>query len=141
MFKGLEVILDYINNNDLLKIEDGRYDIIEDEVYFNVVSVDLKDEGIYEYHKNYIDLHIDLSGEEYILFSDFDSATMVKEYDSEQDYALVNGDESVRCILKKDKFVLCMLDEPHMPCIKTKNSEKVKKIIFKLKVKHDEKTS
>ena len=56
--KGLEFIL----NNDLTTFENGKYEIDGDKVTANIQEYDTKAEGLFEAHKNYIDIQYVISG-------------------------------------------------------------------------------
>ena len=66
----LDTAIDFIVNNKLDQLPNGRTEINGDLIYVNVVDSKLisEDEGQYEYHESYIDIHVDIDGSEKILF-------------------------------------------------------------------------
>ena len=137
-FKGLDDLLDaaidFIANNKLDQLPNGRTEINGDLIYVNVVDskLILENEGQYEYHESYIDIHIDIEGSEKILLSEFCDFQTTKEYDCEKDCAFGLGRKTAECVLDNNHFCICMPEEPHMPCV-GKKTEVVRKAILKVK--------
>lgn len=61
-----EAVLNFIDSRDLKDLAPGRYDILGDDVYCNVIIVCLrdKDKAGFEVHENYYDIHLPLDQEE-----------------------------------------------------------------------------
>ncbi len=134
LYPNLDIAIDYILSGDLSSLPLGRNEIKDNEIYINVIetaTVDAKDTA-YEFHKKYLDIHIDIEGEEKIQITN--EGTVTKEYNVDEDYALMDGEPGVVCNLDKEHFIICMLDEPHMPCVQFENSEPLKKAIVKIMV-------
>lgn len=137
LYKNLDITIDYILSHDLRELALGKTYICGDDIYVNIVESDLKAEsdGVYEIHKKYLDLHIDIEGTEQILWCDYLIDNVLHSYDIDSDYELLNGNAISNCLIDNNHFVICMLEESHMPCVLNKNCNKVKKAIFKIKVK------
>ena len=137
-YKGINELLDeaidFIANNKLDQLPDGRTEINGDLIYVNVVDSKLipENEGQYEYHESYIDIHIDIVGSEKILLSEFCGFQTSKEYDCEKDCAFGLGRKTAECALDNNHFCICMPEEPHMPCVGEKAAA-VRKAIFKVR--------
>ena len=68
--RNLDRALRYMTETDLAQMEDGRHEIEGDEVFVNIMQADTKaDKKEYEFHEEYYDIQIDLSGREDILFA------------------------------------------------------------------------
>lgn len=136
MYSYLDVVIDFLDKNELGNLKTGRYEILNDKVYVNIVESVLQDEMdmFYEMHRQYLDLHIDIVGSELIKFADYNEMNIVKEYDRENDYCMLKGDSISSCVLNKRHFLLCMIGEPHMPCLRYGTNTKIKKAIFKILV-------
>ena len=134
--ENLDRALTFLQEHNISDLDLGRHDIYGDQVNVNIVESDLikESDGIYELHKKYLDLHVDISGEERILCGKNELERIEKEYDEEGDYALLKADRFGECIINQNTFAICMLDEPHMPCLQTGNCNYVRKAIFKIKV-------
>ena len=137
-YKGLNELLDaaidFIVNNKMDQLPNGRTEINGDLIYVNVMDSKLisEDESQYEYHESYIDIHVDIEGSEKILISDLCDFQTSKEYDCEKDCALGLGKKTVECFMDNNHFCICMPREPHMPCV-GENTANIKKAIFKVK--------
>ena len=91
-------------------------------------------EDIVEYHKRYIDIHIVLEGEEKIAYADFNESKEIKEYDIENDYALMKGEIKTELYMDTKKFLIIFPYEPHMALLKVKKTREIKKIVFKVEI-------
>lgn len=131
IYCNLDKTIEYIENNELDTLKEGKNIIYEDEVYANVIKQSLSSDVYkdYEYHRQFLDLHIILQGEEKILFSSNIIEETV-EYQELNDYGMVNTKADCECVLDKGKFAICMLGELHKPCVG--NEGTVKKVVFKI---------
>ena len=134
MYKNLDRAIDYIMDEGLNACVLGRHDIFADEVYMNVVETNLKteDDCLYELHKRYLDIHIDIFGCETVQYADLSSCLPVNDYNTTDDYQLFKGKAVLECKLHKGYFTICLPDEPHMPCVGFGDVEKIKKAIIKV---------
>ena len=116
----------------------GRHDI-SDKVYVNVVSYETKDgfDGIFESHRDYIDLHVLIKGEEKIYYGKREGMTVTKEYDKAGDYELLTGDNYSAAEYSVMQGIECEKGEPHMAGGNVSASKKVLKAIVKIKSRYD----
>ncbi len=129
----MNMAVDYILKNNLYDLKDGKTEIDGNKIYINKVSVEPKnaDELFYEMHEKYIDIHIDLIGEESLMLLN-SCETVEKEFDSENDYSLFNShDYDVKIKLKNSFCVVFYPKEIHKTCIKL-TSDKISKCIVKV---------
>lgn len=135
MLKGLDVLIDWLEENDPAKLEVGGHPILGDKVYANVMAPTTRSEAEahYETHQRYHDLQIDVEGREAFKVAT-GSLTLVQEFDEKDDYDLVDSDASIAGDLADDKFALFVAGEPHMPTLEFPGdgAQPVKKICFKL---------
>ncbi len=136
LYENLDKAIDFLQKNDLSALPNGKNIVDGDELFINVTDGKLsgEDEGIYELHRHYLDLHIDITGSEKILFCDYADANVTHPYEENGDYALLTGEKTAECLLDKSHFAVCMLGEPHKPCVKTGESSSNHKAIFKIRV-------
>lgn len=132
LYKGLDVVIDWLENNDLQALPLGRTDILGDKVFINIAEANLRlaESAQYECHKKYIDLQIDLIGSEAFKMCS-GGFEWTKPYNEETDGGLGNGREGCCGRLGDGMFVLFPADEPHMPNLETED-KKVKKAVFKI---------
>lgn len=66
MLKGLDVLIDWLEENDPAQLEVGSHPILGDKVYANVMAPTTRPEAEahYETHQRYHDLQIDVEGRE-----------------------------------------------------------------------------
>ena len=136
LYANLDEAIDFIRNGGLSKLKAGKNVIRGEEIYANLVEgkvIDEKD-GVYEMHRHYLDLHIDVKGEEKVLFTDYVKENETHAYSEDGDYALLTGEATAGCQVDKDHFVLCMIGEPHKPYVRNRSSNAVSKVVFKIKV-------
>ena len=128
--KGFE----WIKNNDLKKMPDGRYEI-SDRIYANLQSYLTKDDAPYEAHRDYIDIQFMVTGEELSGITNYSNCSTTEEYNKEKDI------EFLKCKIKEDfckitegEFFVFFPHDAHKPAIKTGENMYVKKVIVKVGV-------
>ncbi len=138
IYENLDTAIDYILNNDISKLRDGKNIIDGEKVYVNVINGSLSDgkETDFEYHKKYLDLHVDIDGEEIVKYStyEYSERDIIEEYREDGDYGLLKVKENCSCKISSQYFTICMLDEPHKPLVSPDGNTKVRKAIFKILV-------
>ena len=88
---------------------------------------------VFEAHRKYIDLHYIIDGTEQFGYANIDTLTPAGEYNEADDYILLCGE--VNCMtLSKGDFVIAFPEDAHIPALKYKNSEKVKRAVVKIPV-------
>ncbi len=115
-------------------VDTGKHVIDGDTVYANVSEYETKTEGVYEAHKNYIDLQYVLEGHEQIFWKNIADCEVTKEYDAEGDYMLLTADEPVVLDMPAGAFAILYPEDVHAPSRAYKAVSKVKKIVVKIKV-------
>lgn len=116
--------------------EDGRYDISEN-VWANVMSVKTRNisDGEMELHKNHIDIHYILKGEEVVQFAFFENDNL-SHYNDENDIGFVKNIKADSMVkLKKGEFYLVFENRLHKPtCHQDGISKELKKAVVKIKI-------
>ena len=133
MFDHLDTAIEFIQNHDLNDLPFGKTEIDGENVFVNVTETDtLPAEGrAFETHSNYMDLHIDLCGEELCEVA-LGKVTEEKPYDEAEDCALWNADTTCGLVLGEGRFAVFMVEEPHKPLIRAAGSAAVRKAVFKI---------
>jgi len=132
----IEKALKYIENSDLLNLENGKYQIEGDDIYAIVQDYETKpqSQGKWEAHKKYIDIQYIIKGRERIgwgMISDFSEITT---YNEDKDIFFLEGNGEFTEI-KEGFFIILTPQDVHMPSISVgKNQEYVKKAVIKVKV-------
>ncbi len=115
-------------------VETGKHVIDGDEVYANVSEYDTKTEGVYEAHKDYIDLQYVLEGHEQIFWKNIKDCKITKEYDAEGDYMLLDAEEPICLDMPAGAFAILYPEDVHAPSRAYKTVSHVKKIVVKIKI-------
>lgn len=115
-------------------VEPGKHVIDGDDVYANVSAYDTKTEGVYEAHKDYIDLQFVLEGHEQIFWKNIKDCKITKEYDAAGDYMLLDADEPIVLDMPAGTFAILYPEDVHAPSRAYKEVSAVKKVVVKIKV-------
>ncbi|MCR4720047.1 MAG: YhcH/YjgK/YiaL family protein [Firmicutes bacterium] len=87
----------------------------------------------FEAHRKYIDIHYIIEGTEQFGYANVSTLMSVTEYNEADDYILLRGEVN-RITLSKGDFVVAFPEDAHIPALKYKNSEKVKRAVVKIPV-------
>jgi YhcH/YjgK/YiaL family protein len=117
--------------------EDGRYEIVGDDIYAMVQSYDTKDisEGKVEAHRKYIDIQTLLCGSERMFYGAGSGLDVCDEYNADNDVLFYNfeADKVVEYSLTPGAFTIFFPEEGHMPGIApASGAGPVKKVVIKI---------
>lgn len=133
-----QAVYDFLKGNDLAALSAGRHEIVPDGAYANVSEYDSKVEGVFEAHRDYIDVQIVASGEENILVADLEDAEdCTMEYDKAKDCVLYASASNVRTLAANSAtWFIFFPSDLHRPGV-AKNGipSHVKKIVVKIPVR------
>lgn len=130
---NMKKAIEYILSQDLKALPLGKTIIEGEAIYLNKTNAKtmLAELLNYEVHRKYIDIQIDLDGDELIYIKN-DSCEIKQEYITNGDYALYNFCEpNLKFNLNKEMCAIIFPNEMHIPCIKC-TSEKVLKCVVKV---------
>lgn len=132
---NLDTAIDFISTHDLATLPLGKTTILGDEVFINRFDYygEELDHCLLEGHENYLDIHIVLSGAEFLGYADVSDLTVKTPYDASSDFVEFEGESSMNCPCHKDTFVIVFPEDIHMPKLKL-SDELVKKAVCKVKV-------
>jgi YhcH/YjgK/YiaL family protein len=124
----------FLKDHDLKALAVGRYSIDSNDVYAMVTENPTKDMDStkWESHRNYIDLHMVISGEEKIGVTDATKLIVTMLYDSSKDLANYSGEGNFYTALPST-FFLFFPSDAHRPNITTSDNEPDKKIVIKIR--------
>ncbi len=131
----LDKALDFLATMDLDKKEAGKYEIDGTNLFYMVQDYTTipEDNGKYESHRDYIDIQLLLSGNEYIRSAPYEGQRTTVEYNSEKDIELFQLSDGYDLLLKRGMFALLMPTELHAPKIMVNREECVRKVVIKIK--------
>lgn len=127
-------LFDFVKKNDLLNMPLGQIKIDGDNLFINNVNPACvtQEEQVLEMHRDYIDVHILLEGEETIGWKAIEDIMHIsKEYDKEGDYALSDDAPTAFVTLAPGQVCIVWPEDPHAPVI---GKGKIRKLIGKVKI-------
>ncbi len=127
-------LFDYVKTHDLLNMPIGRIELDGDNLFINNVEAQCvsAEQQVLEVHREYIDVHILLQGEETIGWKPLaDCTNETKPYDAESECALYTESASTYLTLKPGQCLIVWPEEPHAPII---GQGKIRKAIAKVRI-------
>ena len=140
LYKGIHKRIDravsIIKQMEFDSLEPKMYEIDGEEIFFNLIEYEtkLEEERFWESHKKYIDLHYILEGKEFIGYEQFSKMNIKEDYNEVDDYFLLEGSLQSKIMLQKNDFMILYPNDVHMTGIKVVEREKVRKVVFKIKI-------
>ena len=129
-----QTALTYLVRQDFSTSPIGRSDLQGDELYAMLQEFTTKpfDQGVWEAHRRYIDVHYVISGQEKIFFAPIETM-QPGEYLTDKDFLPLKGTGSP-LVLSKGFFVIFYPEDAHMPGLQVDAPELVRKVVLKIKV-------
>ncbi len=125
----------YAKEHNLDEYEKGSHEIDGKRLFVNIVEYETvtAKERFWEAHKEYLDIHLMLEGEEQIDMN-FLPNMDVKDYVPQDDFLPMEGGKNGSVILRKGDFLICYPSDAHRTAVAVEESEKIKKAIFKVRI-------
>ena len=125
---------EYFKQIDIDTIPSGKYEIDGETMYVLVqeYNTKLKEQGLWEAHRRYIDLQYVVKGAEGIGYANIHHLKQ-GEYDAGKDFLPLHGDGDLITV-RSGNFVLLLPEDGHMPGMALGDSAPVKKIVIKISV-------
>jgi YhcH/YjgK/YiaL family protein len=127
----------FLKDSDLLKLETGRHDIDDDNLYAMVSEYNTKndDEANWEAHRKYADIQYVIEGTEMIGVAPYNSRdSIIQEYDPVQDIEFMTVKDGNKHEASPDNFFVFFPDNAHKPGLKTDSTGMVRKIVLKVRI-------
>ena len=132
-----QAVYDFLTGNDLAALAVGRHEIVPGGAYANVQEYQTKTEGVFEAHRDFIDVQIVVSGEEVIDVAALaDALDCTQEYDKARDCVLYASASEFRCLdADPSAWFIFFPSDLHRPGMaKNGSPSPVKKIVVKIPV-------
>lgn len=133
--KGLDVLIEWLSENDYKALPVGTTQILGDKVYASVQEPTTRtfEEARFETHKKYMDVQVDVEGREAFCIGQ-GKLSNATEFDEENDIDFCDAELRVDGDLDNDRFVVYLPGEAHMPNVVFPGDDKqqIKKICFKV---------
>ncbi len=129
-----KMLFDYVRSNNLLEAPLGRIEIDGDDLFINNVEPKgiSREEQVLEMHREYIDVHILLQGEETIGWISLDEIKVISEpYNSDSDCALSTDIPTSYTKMSVGEFMIVYPEDPHAPVI---GEGDIRKLIAKVRL-------
>lgn len=129
--------LEFLEKNDLNSMENGKYEILNDDVFINIQDYTSKPEndGKWEAHRKYIDIQVVIKGTEKIGVGEIQDFSTTKPYDEEKDVEFLTTSSPQQFItMKENDYIILYPQDVHMPQICTDKPSYVKKAVVKVSV-------
>lgn len=129
--KGFE----WLKNNDMQNIMDGKYVIDGDKLFANVQSYNTKEDAPFEGHRKYIDIQYMIKGVEKIGVVDYKNCSTIENYNEEKDieFLKINVEPNYQTLEEGD-FLVFFPQDAHQPALDFKEKLFVKKVIVKVAI-------
>lgn len=132
-----EKAFEFLTNNNLEKLADGRYEIDLDNIYALVQSYTTKanNETKWETHRKYIDIQYIVKGEECIGWIPVDQLNVSEQYSDEKDIAFYyEVPKWSELGMKLGYFGIFFPEDGHKPCCISNMPMDIKKVVVKIKL-------
>lgn len=114
----------------------GRHEADGEDLYYIVSEPETSapERAAFESHEAYLDLHVTLSGCEWMEYAPVPSLTRTQDHLKELDYALYGGGGSLVKV-PRGSFYLVFPQDAHKPNLFLKTREPLKKAVVKIRIK------
>lgn len=135
MNRNLDTAIDFIISHDLNSLPVGKTVVDQDNVFINIMETSAApvEERQYEFHKNYMDIQMDLTGIERVDTGDSAKAEYIS-YNDESDVGNAVTTNLGSCLIGTENFIICMAGEPHKPNIAADDDLFLKKAVCKVHI-------
>jgi len=125
----------YINSTDFSRIEPGKYEVENDNIFAIVNEYNTKDvnDCALEAHRKFIDIQYIYSGVELIGVASLENQIPVEEYNENKDCIFFNEETSL-IKMTAGMFAIFFPDDLHMPGVKADSISEVKKVVVKVRI-------
>lgn len=132
--RGIRIGLEYLIKGEFADLEAGKKELKEG-AYAMCNVLELKEKGLWEAHRRYLDIHFCLEEGETISCVEIDRVENWGDYDEEKDCMLAPGlEEGVKIPMKPGDFVIVFPEDAHMPGVAAGEKNTLSKIIIKIPV-------
>lgn len=134
----IKLALKYLEENNLKDFDNGRYDILGNDIYINVQDYNSKSEtqGKWEAHRKYIDIQFIIKGSEKIGVGTIENFQALETYDETKDleFLKITNDNYQFLNMNENDFTILYPQDVHMPQIAINTPSYVKKAVVKISI-------
>lgn len=124
---------DYLRKTDFTGLADGRYELIDGEVYAMIQTYQSKppDQGKWEAHRRHADIQYVISGREQMGIALRSRMQPETEYNCDGDVEFFQGTGEF-VIVEQGTFAVFLPQDVHMPMLAVDHPRPVKKVVVKV---------
>ena len=132
--EGWDKAFAFIREQNLQELKPGRYIIDGENVFATITEGPAKwiDTTMWESHRNYIDIHYVINGEEKIGVAPLSSATVIKKYNPARDLTFYKASGKYYTA-GPGMFFIFFPHDAHRPNLAAKGIDTVKKLVIKIR--------
>lgn len=114
---------------------EGTTMLEEDNMWANIIEISYvpESDNIFEAHRNFLDIHYILSGEEKFGYANCDHLNTVERYNAIDDIELLEG-EINEILLKKGDFMITFPEDAHIADYQKVNDNTLKRVVVKIRI-------
>lgn len=131
MFPELSHALEVIESH-LEHMEPGRFEFQNGYLLVQTGDVKPLNEGVFEAHKNYIDIQIVIRGSEMLYWNELEDLKSTTPYDETKDVAFFEGAEQHKMLITPGMFYAVFPKDGHKAIRTLEGVEDFEKIVVKL---------
>lgn len=131
---ALKTLFDFIKQTDFDNLEYGKIQVEGDNIFVMNLNIPgkSKEEQPLEMHRDYIDVHVLINGQESIGWKPLSEiSTFTQEYEKDSDCALSTENPRFYVDLIPGEYCIVFPDDAHAPAI---SSGQIRKLIGKVKI-------
>lgn len=130
--KNIDTAIDFLAKTDLKALPLGKTEIDGTNVYSNRFEYTTEESGLFEDHRNYIDVHIVLDGIEALKVADVATLTEETPYSVEKDIRMLKDTSAAKLKIDAGEFALVFPREAHIPKLAWDKPMAVNKFVVKI---------
>ena len=123
---------EWLINNDLVNMADGKHVIDGENIFANVQSYETKDTAPFEGHRKYIDIQYMIKWKEKVGVTDYTNCITKEAYNIEKDIEFLDSEKKIYQILEEGDFLIFFPQDAHQPALNPDEKLFVKKVIVKV---------
>ncbi|MDO5054342.1 MAG: YhcH/YjgK/YiaL family protein [Pasteurella oralis] len=135
---AIQIALDYLASTNFDQLAVGRYPIIGERIYAQVLDLETQDKAVIqpEAHRRYIDVQYLHRGVERIGVSiDVGNNSIAQDYDNERDIVFYQKVENeIELIMRPGHFAVFFPQDIHRPACLDQQSTTIRKVVVKIAV-------
>lgn len=133
--KRMQQAFEWLKNNDLENMSDGKHYIDGEHIFANVQTYFTKDIAPFEGHRIYADIQYMINGREKIGVTNYKNCSTTEEYNKEKDIEFLKCNSgSVVQELNEGEFMIFYPQDAHQPALNYDSKKQVKKVIVKVEI-------